>query len=108
HIPGEPEPRLKQFVIFLHSGVAWKTGVAGIVETGWSVLEDGALDSLLESTIVEVVGTLVVHDFRQVWLPAKSIVHRQSRRHLPGVLNIKANVVTMRQVQLGTIFLEAV
>ena len=53
HVPGQAQARCKIPPLLVHAGAIREAGIAGIVQAGWGVFVDGALDSLLETAVVE-------------------------------------------------------
>src|SRR5262249_17236868 len=96
-IPGKPGTRLQVFPFALHFGVAVEAGIDGITEARRSAGSDLALNAFVEILQRERVNVAVAELHWHERRPAKSIVQRQLSRSLPGVLQIKGEIV-LRQV----------
>src|SRR5712692_983475 len=92
-IPRHSEARRQQPPVGVIAGITWKSGVAGVNQTGRSVLIYRTLQTLLKAAVIEVVDEVVGLVLRRHWLPTEAIIHGQLWRHFPCVLRIQTEVI---------------
>src|SRR5262245_4217291 len=92
--------------MLVKSGFARETGIAGIEQTGRRILELQGPDAFLKRVVLEMVDLSIHGLLRQERLPANTIVQRQARGDLPGILAIQANVRLMDTQWSGSVLVE--
>src|SRR6266850_8340246 len=80
---------------------ALESRIARIIETRRRILIYGRPGALFESVVVEVVDEAVGELQREEWFPAKAVVQRQTRRCLPRVLHVSAQVPLPHVIVIG-------
>src|SRR5262245_44927789 len=88
HVPCETQARREIRPLVVNPFQTWKARIAGINETGRSVFEHAALETLFESVVVEVVDLAVRNRLGKIRLPTKAVVQSQLWCRFPGISRI--------------------
>src|SRR5689334_18402490 len=96
-------------VLVMNSSPSHETGIAGEIEAGWSILEDGAVNAVDESCMVEVINSArgprndIGNSLRKVGIPPDTEVYGHAGFDLPGIgrIGIDVDLVSLMLVRLA-------